>query len=210
MNIKNINPGNPDPHIIDQAGKIIGQGGIIVFPTLSLYGLGADPFNSEAVERIFNIKGRCHDKPILILINKISHLEKAAAKIPPMAWKIIDEFWPGGVTIVFHAAPHIPDNLTCGTKKIGVRMCGHPVASAILKAVGTPITGTSANISGKGGYSCVARLDPYISARVDMIINAGNLKGGTGSTVVDVTGEFPVILREGVIAGERILRVCGL
>ncbi len=179
-----------------------------MFPTASLYGLGADPFNLKAVDKIFQIKGRSYDKPILILIDKISDLEKAAEKVPALAWKIIDEFWPGGVTLVFHAASSIPRNLTCGTKKIGIRMCGHPVAAAILKAAGTPVTGTSANISGKGGCSCVARLDPSISGNVDMIINAGNLKGGAGSTVVDVTSGFPVILREGIIPGKSILSIC--
>ncbi|MCP4579269.1 MAG: L-threonylcarbamoyladenylate synthase, partial [Deltaproteobacteria bacterium] len=124
--------------------------------------------------------------------------------VPPAAVSIMEKFWPGHVTLVFKASDHLPDNLMAGTRKIGVRVPVHPVGRALVKKLGTPLTGTSANLSGKPGCSLVSEIGPAITDHVDFVLDAGLLKGGTGSTVVDVTGETPTVLREGEIAAQDI------
>ena len=205
-----IDPVKPEPELILKAASVVRRGGIVVFPARCLYGLAADAFNEEAVERIFEIKGRRSEKPILVLADSFLMLSCLVRNIPPMAQKIMDSFWPGGITIVFEANDNLPSNLTAGTGRIGIRRPGHPVASALARAVGGPVTGTSANLSGIQGCLNVSEIDPDIAESVDLIIDAGELKGGTGSTVVDLTGELPVIIREGEISKKEIFKALGL
>ncbi|MFH1975733.1 MAG: L-threonylcarbamoyladenylate synthase [Pseudomonadota bacterium] len=205
-----IDPFKPEPELIQKAASVIRSGGIVVFPTRSLYGLAADAFNEEAVGRIFEIKGRGSDKPVLVLADSYLMLSCLVQNIPPAAQKIIDNFWPGKITIVFDANESLPGNLTAGSGKIGIRRPGHPVASALVKAVGGPVTGTSANISGNRGCRMISEIDPVIAESVDLIIDAGELKGGTGSTVIDVTEEPPVLIREGCISINEINKTLGV
>ena len=201
--IKKIDPQDPDPELIREAAGVIKQGGVIVFPTRCLYGLGADAMNPGAVERVIEIKQRPQDNPILVLIHSKKQRELLVEKFPPAATAIIAAFWPGRVTLVFDARETLPGLLTAQTGKIGVRLPGHPVAAAILREVKGPVTGTSANISGRPGYNRLTGMSPQITGRVDLVLDAGTLQGGVGSTVVDVTEEPPRILREGqVTAGE--------
>ncbi len=171
----------------------------MVFPTTSLYGLGANPFDTGAVERIFQVKGRARENPILVLIGRLGELHEMVSNIPTVAEAIIERFWPGGLTLVFKARGMLPSALTGGTGKIGVRLCAHPTAAALTEAHGGPITGTSANASGNPGAWRIQDLEREISEGVDLILDAGPLKGGVGSTVVDVTGSRPSILREGAV-----------
>lgn len=203
--IHKINPTNPDPDIIQAAADIIRNGGVIAFPTRCLYGLGADAFNPEAVERIFKIKQRPAENPILILIDDPKRLERLVAHISDAAKVILEHFWPGRVTLVFDASAEVPDYLTAGTGKIGIRLAGHPVAAALARAIQGPITGTSANLSGQPGCHQIEDLQPGVAEHLNLILDAGPLKGGQGSTVVDVTGEVPRVLREGVVTEKEIL-----
>ena len=203
--IKRIDSQNPDPELIKEAAGVIKQGGVIVFPTRCLYGLGADAMNPDAVERIIEIKQRPADKPILVLIHSKKQLEMLVEKIPPAANAIMEAFWPGRVTLVFDARGTLPDLLTAQTGKIGVRLPGHPVAAAMLRQVKGPVTGTSANLSGRPGCSRLSDMDRQITGQVDLVLDAGRLQGGVGSTVVDVTEEPPQILREGQIAASQIM-----
>lgn len=172
-------------------------------PTRCLYGLAVDAFNISAVDRIFKIKRRPVQKPLLVLIDKADQLNRLAGHVPATAFAIMGKFWPGNVTLVFEARKNLPSGLTAGSGKIGVRQPGQPVAMALAAAVQGPITGTSANLSGKAGCYHMADLDREISEQIDLALDAGPLKGGAGSTVVDVTGEHPRILREGgVSAGD--------
>ena len=203
--IYRINPENPDPDIIQDAAGVIRQGGVIAFPTRCLYGLGADAFNPEAVERIFKIKRRPAEKPILILIDDPVRLKRLVTTVSGTATAIMDRFWPGRVTLVFDAREDVPDYLTAGTGKIGIRLAGHPVAAALARSLQGPITGTSANVSGRPGCHQIKDLQPEVTEQLDLILDAGPLKGGRGSTVVDVTGEVPRVLREGVVSEKEIL-----
>mgnify|MGYP001300006941 CR=1 FL=1 len=205
-----IDPLKPEPELILKAASVVRSGGIVIFPTKGLYGLAADAFNEEAVERIFEIKGRRSKKPILVLADSFLMLSCLVRNIPPPAQKIMDSFWPGGITIVFEANENLPANLTAGSGKIGVRKPGHPVASALVRAVGGPITGTSANLSGNRGCSMISEIDPDIAESVDLIIDAGDLEGGTGSTVIDATEEPPVLIREGRISVNEINKTTGI
>ena len=199
-----INPEKPQDHFIDQAVRVIKSGGVVAFPTRSLYGLGADALNPEAVRHIFKIKNRSLDKPILVLIKDRNSISEIANDIPPAAVRIMDAFWPGNVTIVLEATPDLPEALTAGTGKIGVRLPQHPVAFALVKAFDGPITGTSANISGERGCSRVSDLDNGVTSKLDLILDAGTLKEGKGSTIVDVTVYPPEVVREGEISAAEI------
>jgi L-threonylcarbamoyladenylate synthase len=204
LKIIHVDPLNLRHDQILRASRMIRAGGVIVFPTQYLYGLGADALNPEAVDRIYDIKHRSYRKPILVLIEQPADLSRLVEHVPFTAESIMNAFWPGAVTIVFKALDALPANLTAGTHKIGVRMPRHPVALALTKAAGGPVTATSANITGDSGCPRVSDIAPGIANRVDLILDAGSLKGGPGSTVVDVTVNPPKILREGAIRAKDI------
>jgi L-threonylcarbamoyladenylate synthase len=191
--------------VIAEAAEVIRTGGIVVFPTQCLYGLGADAFNVDAVERIYAIKKRSLAKPILILVADPNVLIGLVQTIPIAARKLISRFWPGNLTVVLKAGSALPPLLTSFTDKIGIREVGQPIARAIVSAFGGPITGTSANWAGHGGIYSVSKLPTDMIKSVDLVLDVGELKGGLGSTVVDVTLSPPKILREGFITTQQIL-----
>ncbi len=205
--VRKIDCANPETGIIAEAARIIRNGGVVVFPTRSLYGLGADAFNAKAVNRIFHIKQRPVNKPILVLIKDKDELDRLAALVPPAATAIMERFWPGRVSIVFQAKEGLSAKLTAGTKKIGIRLPGHNIAYKLVKTADGPITGTSANLSGSAGCFQINDLDEKIVDSVDLILDAGPLKGGAGSTVVDVTGDTPLVLRQGELSQKDIFNV---
>ena len=200
-----VDPHDPEPGAISKAAGTIAAGGVAIFPTHGLYGLGVDAFNPEAVRRIFRIKGRQPDKPLLVLIADRADLHRLAAETRPVARYLMRCFWPGGVTFVVPARKDLVAELTGGSNKIGVRQTAHPVARALIQAVGSPLTGTSANISGSGGCARVSDIDPALIDAVDLVLDCGTLAGGPGSTVVDVCDAAPVILRQGAVEGRQIL-----
>ncbi len=204
-NIKSIDPVSPDPGLIAEAVEVIKGGGIVSFPTTCLYGLGGDALKTGVVDRIFGLKKRSSDKPILVLVKDPGDLPGITQDISIAAAAIMERFWPGNVTIVFKAAESLPGNLTAGTCKIGVRVPVHPVTCALVKELGTPLTGTSANLSGRPGCAIVSEIDSAILDQVDLVLDAGRLKGGAGSTVVDVTGPVPGIMREGEVSAHDIM-----
>jgi len=206
-NVIKVNPQHPSDAAITQAVAAVRAGGVIAFPTRCLYGLGADAFNAEAVGRIFGIKERSPRNPILILIDRTSRLDQLVSEVPPVAVRIMNHFWPGRITLVFKASEAVPHYLTAGTDKIGIRLPGHPVAATLVNALQTPLTGTSANLSGKSGCRRIEDLEKQIADKLDLILDAGTLNGGIGSTVVDVTIEPPEILREGEISGAEIMTI---
>jgi L-threonylcarbamoyladenylate synthase len=176
----------------------------VVFPTQCLYGLAADAHNSRAVAEIFRIKGRPLHKPLLVLIKDQKALDTTVKGISSQARKLMMQFWPGKLTIIFFAQNNLPVMLTGKTGKIGVRLPGHFVASTLTKLVEKPITGTSANLSGMPGCFNIRDLDSKILHEVDLVLDAGPLSGGVGSTVIDVTEKKPIILREGIISSDQI------
>lgn len=205
--IRRIHPENPQPEFILQAAEIVKSGSVVVFPTRCLYGLGADALNRQAVNQVFTIKQRSEQNPILVLIDHPAQMEKLVKRIPDAAARLMERFWPGRITLVLEARDKLPGNLTAHTGKIGVRMPGHAVALALVRAVQGPITGTSANLSGRPGCHRIDNLDTKIVGQTELILDAGRLKGGIGSTVVDVTAERLQIIREGEISAKEIQSV---
>ncbi len=204
LKILQVDPLNPrDDHIV-ATSQIIKNGGVIVFPTQYLYGLGANALDAKAVDRVYEIKQRSYHKPLLVLIPHRNDLTKLVQHVSAAAVYIMNCFWPGAVTLIFEGKDTLPANLTADTDKVGIRMPQHPVALALSKAVGVPLIATSANISGGLGCSRVSDIDQRISDKVDLILDAGPLKGGIGSTVVDVSVDPPIILREGAISAKDI------
>jgi L-threonylcarbamoyladenylate synthase len=195
---------HPEPHKIDEAVAILKNGGVIAFPTETFYGLGADARNDEAIEKIFGIKGRDFKNPILVVIGDRGQLDAFAADIPAEARKLMDRFWPGPLTIVFRAAPSVSPKLTAGGDKIGIRLTSHPIAMAISKRLGEPVTATSANLSGAPECSSAAEVLSQLQGRIDGVVDGGHTPGGKGSTIVDVTIYPPKVLREGMIPSSLI------
>jgi L-threonylcarbamoyladenylate synthase len=201
---RTIRAGSPDPALIQAAADTIKGGGVVVCPTSGLYGLAADPFRAEAVKRIFKIKGRPAHMPLLVLIDDREILPCLTTGIPTVAEKMAERFWPGGLTLIVPAHPALPPPLTGGGATVGIRQPAHPVARALARAAGGAITGTSANLSGQPGCSSIDELAPAVSAAVDLILDAGRLAGGPGSTVVDCTRTPPQVLREGAVSASAL------
>lgn len=186
------------PAKINACAAMIKSGGVVCFPTHSLYGLGVDPFSQTAVDKVFSLKGRDEHKPLLLLIPDLSWVERLAEP-SPLARRFMERFWPGPLTIVMKAKVDLPALAKSG--KIGLRMDPHPVAKALTVAAGGPVTATSANLSGFPAVGDLTLLDNAFKARLDYILDAGVLPGGTGSTVIDASNdEFSIdILRLGEI-----------
>ncbi len=206
-NNKIIDPALSWASEIADAAEIIRKGGVVCFPTSCLYGLAADAFNPAAIQKVFKIKKRPEHKPLLILVKNKTELVKLVESVPPVAEIIMNKFWPGQITIIFNAKSSLPDTLTAGTRKIGIRIPDHPAASALVNALDNPITGTSANLSSTKGYDRIKNMDKKFTKAIDFILDAGRLAGGIGSTVIDVTVNPPRILRQGAIPSKKILSV---
>ncbi len=189
-----------DPAGIRHVSQVILQGGVAAFPTETFYGLGADARNEEALQKIFQIKGREENKPLLLLIGDRDWLPELVRSIPPVAGRLMKNFWPGPLTLVFEASPRLSALLTGGMGTIGVRLTPHPVAQALLAAVGRAITATSANLSGQPSASVAAEVFRALGNRVGAILDGGQTAGGLGSTVLDVSSPPPRIVRRGVIS----------
>lgn len=202
--IRDIDPQQPDPGVITAAAEIVEDGGVVVVPTRHLYGLAVDALNTEALRRVFAIKRRPADKPLLIMVKSRAELADQVDTIPDSARRLMDCFWPGRLTLVFASAGVFPAVLTGGTGKIGIRLPAHPVCRALLKRLPNPMTATSANLSGQQGCHRVADMAPGLLDAVDLVLDAGPLPAGPGSTVVDVTRSPPLILRAGALDADQI------
>lgn len=203
--ILRINPSDPDPAAIGRAVGVLRRNGVLVFPTTGLYGLGADAHGVAAVGRVFTIKQRPVHMPLLVILSHIGDMDKLVRQVPDYARPLFG-LWPGGITLIFEADDSVPVGLTGGSGKIGIRLPAHPVAKALTKAWGGPITGTSANRTGGPAVSSVADLDPHVQAQVDLILDAGDLAGGSGSTILDASIWPPKLIREGAVSQRAVDR----
>jgi L-threonylcarbamoyladenylate synthase len=188
---------------INEARDVLLSGGVVAFPTESFYGLAVNPMDDEAVDLLFRLKKREPDQPILILIPFQEALELYAAEISELALTLTRKYWPGGLTLLFKATPRISQRLTAGTGKIGVRLSSHPIATALAQSINSPITGTSANLSGHPACRNALEVYNYFKMGV-LILDGGETAGGKGSTILDVSVTPPKILREGMIAADQL------
>ncbi|MGH7797659.1 MAG: L-threonylcarbamoyladenylate synthase [Candidatus Binatia bacterium] len=184
-------------------------GHVIVFPTETLYGLGADALNSAAVERVFQLKGRDPTNPIPVLIADRAMLLNLVSEVPPLAEKLIARFWPGPLTIVFPARRDIPRPLVNPAGGIGVRISSQPIANELVQALGHPITATSANPSGQPPARNIEQAKNYFDAAIKIFVGGGELTSKTGSTVAEVIGNRIRIIREGEIDRDELQRAVG-
>lgn len=202
--ILKISDKESEEKIIARAADILAGGGIIAYPTETFYGLGADATNEKAIEKIFAAKGRNFKNPISLIIGKPDDIHPLVKDIPVSAKKLMDAFWPGALTIVFQASDKISPLLTAGSGKIGLRVSSHPLALKIVQKLKRPLTATSANQSGAPECSDASDVIAQIGDKIDAIVNGGQTEGGKASTLVDITCDPPVILREGVISRKTI------
>ena len=188
-----------------QALDIFKRGGVIAYPTETFYGLGVDPFNEAAVDKLFKLKGRDPDKPISILIKDKKMLFEIVEEIPSSAEILRKRFWPGPLTIIFKAKKTIPSVITGNTGKIGVRISCNLITQKLLEIIDSPITTTSANPSGKKSPLTAGEVADYFGDKIDLIIDGGLLSGKLGSTIVDATEEKLKVIREGEIPVKTVL-----
>jgi L-threonylcarbamoyladenylate synthase len=189
---------------ISNAVGVLRSGGVVAFPTETFYGLGADISKETGIRKVFETKSRSYHQPLLILIPSLRALPGLVLEIPPLAKILISALWPGGLTLLFQAAHGLSPLLTAETGKIGIRLSSHPVARGIAAALEGPITGTSANVSGKPPCSDAEEVKRNLGTMVDLIIDGGETPGGMSSTLVDVTVTPARILREGAVSSDRI------
>ncbi len=192
---------------IARAAAVLRDGGLVAFPTETYYGLAVDPFNEQALERLFTVKKRLRLKPVLVLLAERRQLGLLAAEIPGIARPLMDRFWPGPLTLVFPARPELPALLTGGTASVGVRQSPHPLATGLVRAFGAPITATSANRSGEEAAVTGEEVRRLFGAEVDLVLDGGATPGRTGSTLIAVTRQGIRPIREGRIAFREIERL---
>jgi L-threonylcarbamoyladenylate synthase len=190
----------PSSNPIEEIQSVLNSGGVIAFPTDTFYGLAADPFNPDAISKIFKIKQRPEDKPLLVLIHSLDQLADLTQEVTDHARKLMEHFWPGPLTLIFKAASGLPDTLTAGTGTIGIRLPGHPFTRRFLEALDRPLTAPSANISGAGEPKTVQELSSALTEGLDLVVDGGPTPGGKVSTILDTTTHPPTLIREGVLS----------
>ena len=195
--------------IIKTAADIIARGGLVAFPTETVYGLGGDAFDVNASARIYEAKGRPSDNPLIVHIAALEDLYSLTDNVPDKALALAKEFWPGPLTMIVDKKSCVPDTVTGGLSTVAVRLPSHKVARDLIKASGTFIAAPSANLSGRPSPTRAEHVIEDLSGRVDMIIDGGDIEIGLESTIVDLTEDVPVILRPGYITMEMIEDVIG-
>jgi len=202
--IVKLDPDKPDDQALEKAITCIITGKTIVFPTETFYALGASAYNEAALEQVFTIKGRDYTMPLPIIIAGEAMLREVAAEIPEIAHVLIQEFWPGGLTLILKASPKVPALLTAHTGTVAVRQSSHTLARLLVAGARCPITATSANRSGERSCSCALEVAESLGNAVDLIIDGDQTEGLLPSTIVDLTATPPRITREGVIGSEHL------
>lgn len=188
--------------------RFLKMGGIVAFPTDTVYGLGCDHRSREAVARLYEVKGRLSRMALPLLLGSIGQIDEVVLEVPEAARQFAAKFWPGALTLVLKKRESVPDFISAGGDTIAVRVPAHPVPVALANGLGAPIVGTSANLSGQPSAFTAGEVCAYFGSRVDMVIDGGHVPGGRESTIVDVSGRMPVILREGAISREELESVC--
>ena len=188
-----------------EAVQHLKSGGIIAIPTDTVYGLAADPFNADAVQRLYTIKGRPDGKPIPLVLSSVTDVHSISQNLPGFFFHLTDRFWPGGLTIIVEAK-HLLPVLTAGGNTVGVRIPDNPLLLQILRAFGGPAAITSANLSGKPPATSTEEIGEELTSRIDMIDDGGKTPGPIPSTVYDLSVSPPLIRRHGVISEETLVK----
>jgi L-threonylcarbamoyladenylate synthase len=204
--IKNL---KKEKNKIKTPAKIISNGGLVAFPTETVYGLGANAFDKKAIKQIFLVKGRPQDNPLIVHISDISQIDQISEKIPENAKKLITKYWPGPLTIVLKKTKIVPDIVTAGFDSVAIRMPKNKIALELIKESKVPIVAPSANISGKPSPTNAKHVKEDLFEKIECIIDGGSCNIGLESTVIDFTSKTPIILRPGYITKENIEKIIG-
>lgn len=204
-----VTPEAPEPDVIERAAAVLRRGGLVAFPTETVYGLGADALNPQAVARIFAVKGRPPDNPLIVHIAWKEQLGEVARAIPEAAWELAERFWPGPLTLVLPRQERVPLETTGGLETVAVRMPDSAIALALIRALGRPIAAPSANLSGRPSPTAAEHVVEDLDGRIELILDGGPTRIGVESTVVDMTASPPTILRPGGISPEHLRPILG-
>lgn len=204
-----ILPANPQEDLIQMAAEVLKLGGLVAFPTETVYGLGADAFNAEAVRNVFEAKGRPPDNPLIVHIAEFNQIKSLTGEIPEVGKILADAFWPGPLTLVVKSSPSIPKVVTGGLETVAVRVPKHNVTLELIKKLNRPIVGPSANKSGRPSPTTAQHVYDDLAGKIDLIIDSGPTTIGIESTVIDVTVSPPLILRFGGLTREKIEQLIG-
>lgn len=194
---------------LKRAAHILQSGGLVAFPTETVYGLGGDGLRSEAAKRIYEAKGRPSDNPLILHISKVEELAAIVSGIPEKARPLMDNFWPGPMTLIFYKSKQVPYETTGGLETVAVRMPEHEGARQLIAQAGVPVAAPSANLSGRPSPTTAEHVKEDLWGRIDMIVDGGPVGIGVESTIIDLTEEIPVILRPGHITKKMIEEVVG-
>jgi L-threonylcarbamoyladenylate synthase len=200
-----VDPGSPQRDAIQEAAKWILSGGVVALPTDTLYGLAADPFSPAAVARVFQVKGRAAERALPLIAADRQQVTAQLGPLSATSARLAERFWPGPLTLLVAAPRELAREVTGGTGRVGVRVPANDVARAICRAVGRPLTATSANLSGEPPTADPDLVERALGDRIDLLIDTGPARGGAASTIVDVTGAEPVLVRAGAVAWDDIL-----
>ena len=198
-----------DETMIEEAGRIIRKGGLVAFPTETVYGLGGDALNPESSKKIYAAKGRPSDNPLIVHIADKKDLYRIVRKVPEKAKKLMEAFWPGPLTMIFYKNELVPQATTGGLDTVAVRMPSDRIAAAFIRAAGGFVAAPSANVSGRPSTTTAAHVEEDLSGRIEMILDGGQAVIGLESTIVDMSVEPPVILRPGAVTKEMMEAVIG-
>jgi L-threonylcarbamoyladenylate synthase len=202
-----VNPESPHRDAVQEAATRIRGGGIVALPTDTLYGLAADPFRRDAVARVFEVKGRPADRALPLIACDTAQVTASFGPLNAVAERLATAFWPGPLTLLVMAPPGLGADVTGGTGRIGVRVPADAVARAVCRAVGWPVTATSANISGEPPSSDPDVIERTLGARIDLLLDGGPTPGGAPSTIVDVTTAETSLVRAGAIPWDEIQKI---
>lgn len=198
---------HPDPSVIADAASVLARGGLVAFPTETVYGLGANPLDSAAVEALFDAKGRPSADPVIVHLASADALGTIAREIPAIVSELASRFWPGPLTLVLRKMPHVPDSITAGLDTVGIRVPAHPVAQALLRAAKLPIAAPSANRFSRPSPTRAEHVLDDLNGSIDLLLDGGATPVGVESTVLDLTTSPPAVLRPGGVTVEELRAV---
>ena len=207
--IEKINPNNIDKNIMREAGEILKKGGLVAFPTETVYGLGANALNEEAAMKTYAAKGRPSDNPLIVHIADMSYLPAITENVPEITNKIAETFWPGPITMIFDKSSIVPHGTTGGLDTVAVRMPSDEIARELILAGGGYVSAPSANTSGRPSPTTAEHVAEDLSGKIEMIIDGGSVEIGVESTILDMTVTPPMILRPGAITKEMLEELIG-
>lgn len=207
--LKKIDTGNIDMKVIDEAAEILRSGNLVAFPTETVYGLGANALEEDASKKIYEAKGRPSDNPLIVHVADKEQIIPLVTEIPKKAELLMEAFWPGPMTLIFNKSSKVPHGTTGGLDTVAIRMPNHEIALTLIRHSGIPIAAPSANTSGRPSPTTARHVMDDLNGRISMIIDGGEVGIGIESTIVDVTGDIPMILRPGFISEKMLEKVVG-